>query len=80
MLSAIHFMLQGKGSRAGKEDEERKLKLLRLLRDGKPLTSVLDSDMASPVPILIKTAKDEEEYEEEWEDEVEEAEEAEEAE
>ncbi|GAB5036937.1 pseudouridine synthase [Nannochloropsis oceanica] len=80
MLSAIHFMLQGKGSRAGKEDEERKLKLLRLLRDGKPLTSVLDSDMASPVPILIKTAKDEEEYEEEWEDEVEEAEGAEEAE
>lgn len=80
MLSAIHFMLQGKGSRAGKEDEERKLKLLRLLRDGKPLTSVLDSDMASPVPISIKTAKDEEEDEEEWEDEVEEAEEAEEAE
>jgi len=61
-------------------DEERKLKLLRLLRDGKPLTSVLDSDMASPVPISIKTAKDEEEDEEEWEDEVEEAEEAEEAE
>jgi hypothetical protein len=51
-------------------DEERKLKLLRLLRDGKPLTPVLGSDVASPVPVpkvMTKTVEGKEEWEEEEE-------------